>query len=57
MNFFGMYESNPYLLLSTSIFGLATRNTLGTMPASVVNSSSDISCGSSNCRVLEYQNV
>lgn len=41
-----------YLLLSTSIFGFATRNTLGTIPAKVVNSSSDISCGSSSCNVL-----
>lgn len=37
-----------HLLVSTSIFGLATWKTLGTIPASVVNKLSEMSSGSSN---------
>jgi len=43
-----------YLLVSTSILGLATWKTLGTIPARVVNKLSDMSSGSSNCKVLKW---
>lgn len=41
------------MVLSTRIFGLATRKTLGTMLAKVLNKSSEISCGSKSCKVLK----
>ncbi len=46
------YNIPPSLLLSWKIFAFATRKTCGTILTSVLNKSSEISRGSSNCNVL-----